>query len=89
VKSNKQSARSNSRLPKGKVIASDLTTMPGDKYFMKSHKQIKDESQTEKKKRKITFAKPKKEKRETEGGLGQKSRAAIKYDHSTAPGLAH
>jgi len=56
---------------------------------MKSHKQIKDESQTEKKKRKITFAKPKKEKRETEGGLGQKSRAAIKYDHSTAPGLAH
>lgn len=64
VKSNKQSARSNSRLPKGKVIASDLTTMPGDKYFMKSHKQIKDESQTEKKKRKITFAKPKKEKRD-------------------------
>jgi len=55
VKSNKQSARSNGRLAKGKVIAGDLTTMPGDKYFMKSHKQIKDESQTQKKRRKITF----------------------------------
>jgi len=81
VKSNKQSARSNGRLAKGKVIAGDLTTMPGDKYFMKSHKQIKDESQTQKKKRKkITFQR---------GGKKRKSGAAIKYDHSTAPGLKH
>jgi len=80
VKSNKQSARSNGRLAKGKVIAGDLTTMPGDKYFMKSHKQIKDESQTQKKKKENHFPRGRKK---------RKSWAAIKYDHSTAPGLKH
>lgn len=46
------------RQAKGRVIAGDLTTTLEDKYFMKSHKQIKDESQTQqagKRKRKITF----------------------------------
>lgn len=40
------------RLPKGRVIAGDLTTTLEDKYFMKSHKQIKDESQTRQRKEK-------------------------------------
>jgi len=40
-------------LAKGKVIAGDLTTTLEDKYFMKSHKQIKDESQTQQQQEKM------------------------------------